>query len=128
MGERLKDVNVVHAVPSLMRQWMEVMGGEGKPKALRGVWTGGDAVSGELLKEMREVFGECGIRVLYGPTEATIICASEEIEEGGKGKGSPIGRPMANTQLYVLDGSLEMAPVGVVGELYIAGAGLARGY
>ncbi|MBO0783768.1 MAG: non-ribosomal peptide synthetase, partial [Ktedonobacteraceae bacterium] len=65
----------------------------------------------------------------YGPTETVVGCCSYELgsEEGLSGD-VPIGKPIRNTRVYVLDGSMRPAPVGVVGELYIAGAGLARGY
>src|SRR5262249_54571072 len=61
------------------------------------------------------------------PTETTIWSASMVLAENDTA-APPIGRPILNTQMYVLDGGLEPVPVGVSGELYIAGAGLARGY
>ena len=63
----------------------------------------------------------------YGPTETTTFAVCHPIL-GEVGDVVPIGRPLANTQLYVLDGGLQLVPAGVEGELYIAGAGLARGY
>ena len=67
--------------------------------------------------------------MLYGPTENTTFtsCHTNDLE-GLSGGSVPIGTPISNTQVYVLDGNLEVVPVGVAGELYIAGAGLARGY
>ena len=65
----------------------------------------------------------------YGPTEATTFSTTFTVADSSALSDSlPIGRPLSNTQVYVLDGGLEPVPAGVVGELYIAGAGLARGY
>ncbi|PZR91140.1 MAG: hypothetical protein DLM67_16785 [Candidatus Nephthysia bennettiae] len=84
---------------------------------------GGEALSGELAEQL---LARCGrLYNLYGPTETTIWSTLARVEAG---KPLGIGRPLQNTQVYVLDGRLEPVPVGVAGELYIGGAGLARGY
>jgi len=65
----------------------------------------------------------------YGPTETTTFAITHEITEVAEGaKGIPIGRPIANTQVYLLDGHGEPVPVGVAGDIYIGGAGLGHGY
>ncbi|WP_425587198.1 AMP-binding protein, partial [Streptomyces sedi] len=69
----------------------------------------------------------------YGPTELTVNCADFVVDPGfvegsGDGVAVPVGRPFAGHRLFVLDGFLSPVPVGVVGELYVAGVGLARGY
>ncbi|HEY0169688.1 MAG TPA: amino acid adenylation domain-containing protein, partial [Pyrinomonadaceae bacterium] len=90
---------------------------------------GGEALFAESLREWRG--RQQGLRVIneYGPTETVVGCcvydaSADEAENGPV----PIGRPIANSQMYVLDERLRPSPVGVVGELYIGGAGVARGY
>ena len=66
---------------------------------------------------------------LYGPTETTIQVTSWSWKEGARrGQLAPIGSPVWNTRLYVLDANLQLVPVGIAGELYISGVQLARGY
>ncbi|MEW1780512.1 amino acid adenylation domain-containing protein, partial [Streptomyces sp. NPDC086777] len=93
------------------------------------VLTGGDVVP---ALSVARVVGACPgvvVRHLYGPTEVT-LCATQHavVDAGGVGSVLPIGRPLDNTRVYVLDGGLSPVPPGVAGELYVAGAGLARGY
>ncbi|MCO6440352.1 MAG: amino acid adenylation domain-containing protein [Nitrococcus mobilis] len=89
------------------------------------VLCGGEALRGELAERLLAR----GVRLLnvYGPTETTVWSSAWPVERVDAAV-IPIGRPLANTRLYVLDARLEPVPPGVVGELYIGGAGLARGY
>ena len=115
------DATVMQATPSTWRMLIE-SGWTGRP-ALR-MWCGGEALSSDLADDLlshgRELWN------LYGPTETTIWSAAHRVRRGE----TPIliGRPIANTQMYILDGNQEPVPVGVAGELYIAGDGVARGY
>ena len=131
LAEELEGVTLLHAVPSLMRRLAEaVRAGRGPEshRGLRRVFVGGDLVPAELLPEMGEAFAAADIEVLYGPTEATIICASYGVERGRWPLGNVIGRPLAHAEVRILDGWGNAAPVGVAGELYIGGGGVARGY
>ncbi|AUH39243.1 non-ribosomal peptide synthetase [Streptomyces sp. CMB-StM0423] len=96
---------------------------------LREVLTGGDVVSAAAVARVREACPDLSVRHLYGPTEIT-LCATWHALGPGDTAGAvlPIGRPMANRRVYVLDAFLQPVPPGVVGELYVAGPGLARGY
>jgi len=99
---------------------------------LRLVVAGSERVLPERLRTWRKMFGN-SIRWLnaYGPTEATVTTTIYEpngADEGSETVAVPIGRPMANRQVYILDSHLDPVPIGVRGELYIGGAGLARGY
>ncbi|MCM2389956.1 non-ribosomal peptide synthetase, partial [Streptomyces albipurpureus] len=118
-------VSVLQATPSL---WQALV--SDVPDCVSGVrmLVGGEALPAVLAAQMRRVGG--GVVNLYGPTETTIwsTVAPLELAAGPAVVVPPIGRPLNNTQVYVLDGGLCPVPVGVPGELYIAGAGLARGY
>jgi amino acid adenylation domain-containing protein len=100
---------------------------------------GGEALTSGLVTRLRSLSPRCGILNHYGPTETTVGSCVLELSapshdgeglDGGPTPGGtvPIGRPIANTSTYVLDRLGEPVPVGVVGELCIGGAGVARGY
>ncbi|MBV8769321.1 MAG: amino acid adenylation domain-containing protein, partial [Hyphomicrobiales bacterium] len=93
------------------------------------VLTGGDVVSVEHVQRVLRAYPRCQVINGYGPTENTTFSSCYKVRpEADLSHGVPIGRPINNTQIYLLDGECRPVPVGVSGELYIAGAGLARGY
>ncbi|NGN63411.1 amino acid adenylation domain-containing protein [Streptomyces sp. A7024] len=105
---------------------------EERPECLTGlreVWTGGDAASPAAWRRVREVCPDVTLGNGYGPTETTVFATGHRIAPGEPvGHTVPIGRPLDNTAVYVLGPGLAPVPVGTVGELYVAGAGVARGY
>jgi len=92
-------------------------------KRLR-AFCGGEALAPALAEALRERVA--ALWNLYGPTETTIWSTAYNVAAGADSVS--IGRPIANTQIYILDQQLELAPIGVPGHLYIGGAGIARGY
>ncbi|MEP6743437.1 MAG: amino acid adenylation domain-containing protein [bacterium] len=92
---------------------------------------GGEAFSWGLSERISNLSPDCQVINHYGPTEATVGCLTFTVESDkydGHSATVPIGRPIANAEAHVLDQHLKPVPVGVQGELYIGGAGLARGY
>jgi amino acid adenylation domain-containing protein len=118
-------VTVVQMVPSLLKMLLEAKAGLEDCRSLRRVFCGGEALSVEVQDEF---FRQADVELynLYGPTEATIDATSWQCAPGQT--SVHIGRPIANTQVYILDSTLEPVALGVAGELYLGGAGLARGY
>src|SRR5262249_15762132 len=104
---------------SMEAEWIDAVG------ALRKLMIGGEAFPQDLAEKLRGVVkGE--ILNLYGPTETTVWSATHTLN--GEEKSVPIGRPVANTRIYILDRALEIGPIGAIGELYIGGEGVVRGY
>jgi len=112
---------VMQATPAGWRILLEA-GWKGQPRLK--VLCGGEALARDLANSLLDLSGD--VWNVYGPTETTIWSSATRLTK--KDGPVPVGPPIANTQFYVLDERLHPAPVGVTGELYIGGAGLARGY
>ena len=122
---RAEQVSIVQFVPSLLEVMLPTAGAA-VPFRCRYVFCGGEPLSASLAQRARPLVTEAVVN-LYGPTEATIDATFWRCDGEAQGR-IPIGRPIANTRLYLLDAQGEPVPQGVVGELYIGGAGVARGY
>jgi non-ribosomal peptide synthetase component F len=99
-----------------------------RPGRVHAIVVGGEPMLGEHVAWCRAAAPEARIFNEYGPTETTVGCSIYEVPPGPIPAIVPIGRPIANTRLYVLDAHLAPVPIGVTGELYIGGAGVAAGY
>ncbi|WP_405443091.1 amino acid adenylation domain-containing protein [Streptomyces avidinii] len=97
---------------------------------VREIWAGGDVVSPTAVRRVLDACPGTVVANEYGPTETTVFSTVNPLRAGDPVPQSlvPIGRPLWNTEVYVLDPALRPVPAGVAGELYIGGAGLARGY
>ncbi|MFC7976757.1 amino acid adenylation domain-containing protein [Streptomyces cinereoruber] len=136
---RREGVTVAQFVPSLLSLVLGETEHEEPPAALRAVLCGGEPLTASLAERAGRAWG-AEVHNLYGPTEATIdatahrhrpadTTSSDPTASGARDTGTvPLGRPVDNTRAYVLDDGLAPVPPGVVGELYLAGEGLARGY
>ncbi|WP_344146518.1 amino acid adenylation domain-containing protein [Kribbella yunnanensis] len=120
-----EQITTTHFVPSMLRAFVD------EPAAaactsLRQVMASGEALPAPLAARFAEVLPSSKLHNLYGPTEAAVDVTSHEV--AADPTTVPIGRPVWNTQTYVLDAALNPVPPGVAGELYLAGVQLARGY
>ncbi|MGF1429230.1 amino acid adenylation domain-containing protein [Kitasatospora sp. LaBMicrA B282] len=121
-------VTTLQVVPSLLRAFLAEPGAAGC-HSLRRVLTGGEALPAELAARFFEVLDTSELHNLYGPTEAAIDLTAHACDPSTAGHTAPpIGRPITNTRIYILNQALQPVPPGVVGELYLAGPALARGY
>ncbi|MCP4397917.1 MAG: amino acid adenylation domain-containing protein [bacterium] len=123
----LYDVTVMQATPATWRM-LVAAGWQGRRRVK--ILCGGEAMPGDLAGDL--LTRGASVWNLYGPTETTIWSTLYQVGAGGEpGSGNTsisIGKPIANTQIYILDSRLQPVPVGVAGELYIGGDGLAKGY
>ncbi len=125
-------VTVLNQTPSAFRQLIAAQGENGQAHSLRQVIFGGEALETAMLKPWyaRNVNAGTQLVNMYGITETTVHVTYYPLqpEDAQRIGASPIGRRIPDLQLYVLDTHGEPVPVGVVGELYVGGAGVARGY
>ncbi|MBL1121007.1 amino acid adenylation domain-containing protein, partial [Streptomyces sp. 110] len=124
---RRHQVTVVHTVPSLLQHLLEWHAVADDCRSLRDVVCGGEAMSAAVRDTFHATLPWVRLYNSYGPSETTIDTSGQPCEPGEE-RPPAIGTPIQDTRLYVLDGGLNLVPPGVVGELYVAGAGLARGY
>lgn len=96
--------------------------------SLRAVVVAGESCPRSLAEFHAQLLPDAAFFNEYGPTEATVWSSVYRYQECGQQAGVPIGRPIGNMQLYVLDAQLEPAPIGGMGELYLGGVGIGRGY
>ncbi|MEJ0096572.1 MAG: amino acid adenylation domain-containing protein [Methylocella sp.] len=120
-------ITTLHFVPPMLEAFLN---GRELPRCatLKRVICSGQALPLELQQRFFKALPHAELHNLYGPTEASVDVTFWACDAATALNAVPIGRPIANTQLYILDELLNPAPVGVAGELHIAGAGLARGY
>lgn len=121
-----KNVTIIQLVPSLLRLLLNENEFE-NCKNLKSVFCGGEALTSDLKEKL---FDKLNVNFynLYGPTEATIDATYFQCGNNFSGETIPIGKPVYNTQTYVVDKYMNLAPAGVAGELLIGGAGIAKGY
>lgn len=121
-----EQVTTIHFVPSMLQMFL---GGEQveRCRSLRRVICSGEALSYELQERFFERL-QAELHNLYGPTEAAVDVTYWHCRQGDERRLVPIGRPVANTQMHVLDANLLPVPIGVTGELYIGGVQVGKGY
>ena len=119
-------VTTIHFVPSMLSIFLEASD-LGRCRTLRLVFASGEALPFELQQRFFERLG-AELHNLYGPTEAAVDVTYWACRRDNPHTIVPIGRPIANTQIYILDANLQPTPIGVAGELHIGGINLARGY
>jgi amino acid adenylation domain-containing protein/non-ribosomal peptide synthase protein (TIGR01720 family) len=123
------DFSLLKITPAHLSLLNQMLDPEEMPGVARALVIGGEALQGDSLNAWRKYAPATRIINEYGPTESVVGCCIYELAQTEHIQGSvPIGHPIANTHLYILDASLQPVPVGVAGELYISGDGLARGY
>ncbi|KAB8198093.1 amino acid adenylation domain-containing protein, partial [Lysobacter maris] len=122
-----KRITATCFVPSMLQAFLDHASSAGCA-SIRRIWCSGEALSFALIERFREVLPSAEIHNLYGPTEAAIEALAWDCSEDIGRSVVPIGRPIANMRVYVLDPDGQPVPQSVCGEIWLAGVGVARGY
>ncbi|WP_446326957.1 amino acid adenylation domain-containing protein [Burkholderia pseudomallei] len=121
-------VTTLHFVPSMLQAFLEDEGAARGCGSVKRVMCSGEALPPSLVKRFYRCLPDARLHNLYGPTEAAVDVTAWACDAEEGGASVPIGRPIANTRIYVLDEYGQPVPRGVAGELYIGGVQVARGY
>ena len=121
-----QNITICFVTTALFNSFIDI--NPGMLKGLRKILFGGELVSPSHVKKALHTAGANKIIHVYGPTETTVYATCYAIDEVGVQATIPIGKPLSNTSLYVLDNYMQLVPVGVTGELFIGGDGVSLGY
>jgi amino acid adenylation domain-containing protein/non-ribosomal peptide synthase protein (TIGR01720 family) len=124
---RQHQITVASFVPTLLSVFVGAADREAL-SSLQTLWVAGEALQGSLVEAVQELCPSAAVVNLYGPTETTVFVTSQVVDVVAGSGGVPIGKPLANTRVWVLDRWLRPVAPGVAGELFVGGAQLARGY
>ena len=120
-------ITTLHFVPSMLQAFLDEEGAE-QCRGVRRVLCSGEALPYELQNKFYNKLGTAELHNLYGPTEAAVDVTYWRCRRDSDQAVVPIGRPVANTQIYILNNWMQSMPIGVPGELHIGGVQVARGY
>ncbi len=118
-------MKLLNTVPSAMAELLRI---NGVPGSIRTVNLAGEALPPNIVEQLYEELKVERVFNLYGPSEDTTYSTYACLKRGEANERVPIGKPISNTQAYVLDREYQPVPVGVTGELFLGGQGVARGY
>ncbi|MCF0226284.1 MAG: non-ribosomal peptide synthetase, partial [Methanobrevibacter sp.] len=121
------NVEIIQTTPSLLSTILYSDDIINKISSVKAIFIGGEPIDKSLVKKLKSKLDNVSIYNVFGPTETTIWSTSYKIKEVSNYK-IPIGKPISNTQIYIIDNNVNLCPIGVVGELTIAGDGVSRGY
>ncbi|MGB6030458.1 MAG: amino acid adenylation domain-containing protein, partial [Rhodanobacter sp.] len=124
---RREQVSTIHFVPSMLHAFLD-HGDTAACAGLKQVICSGEALPATLAAAFFRQLPDVGLHNLYGPTEAAVDVTAWACVAGDDASSIPIGRPVANTRIYILDGYGQPVPVGVAGEIFIGGVQVGRGY
>jgi amino acid adenylation domain-containing protein len=130
--QAIKDGGITHLnfVPTLFSVFVDrlTIDGMESARSLKYIFLAGEVLPGEVVEQALALGLPAHFENLYGPTEGTIYSSGYSIQKADGGAPVPIGKPLKNIRLYIVNGQSRLQPVGVAGELCASGAGVARGY